>query len=84
MMKVKTDSRISWCQASTTPNPARKDSSLCTTTSTAKPISKGGAKSHILFSTEHSVARRIVPLCGDMYRNNLLNGPPSLMLRLGA
>ena len=44
---VSTDSRINWFHGSKIPILARKESSLSTTTSTAKPINSGGAKSHI-------------------------------------
>ena len=79
MTKVSTESRINWFHGSVNPNPARKESSCKTTTSTAKPISKGGAKSHILLVTEQNEARRIVFLCPCMCESKRLNGPTSAM-----
>ena len=63
---VRTDSRINWFHGSEIPIPARKESSLSTTTSTAKPINRGGAKSQILLVIEQKEARRMVLLCPFM------------------
>ena len=53
-------------QGSTSPTVANVDSSRSTTTSTARPMSSGGAKSQNLLKIEQKAARRTVPRCGRM------------------
>ena len=66
MRKVSTDKATSWCHGSTRPTFASVDSSRSTTTSTAKPMSSGGARSQNLLNTEQNAAKRTVPRCGFM------------------